>query len=206
MNKFQGKQNYNSKFKIKKTFHFLLFTFNSPLSGAGFSLIELLIVMTLIGIIGVIISQVFIMGFKIQAKSEIVKEIKQNGDFALSVMENMVRNSADINSGQCNISSNILTIINQDGYSTSFDCSEGAKIASISSYSGLYPTIVTPLTNNKVFISNCSFVIVCPTPPINPKYVFMSYTVNQSGADVTPTPGAYSSLEYQSTVSLRNYQ
>lgn len=173
---------------------------------SGFSLIELLIVITLIGIIGVIISQVFIMGFKIQAKSEIVKEIKQNGDFALSVIENMVRNSADINSGQCNISGNMLTITNQDGYSTTFDCTSNTQIASISAYSGLYPTIVTSLTNNKVTVSNCSFVIVCPTPALNPKYVFMNYTVRQSGSGIIPTPGAYSSLDYQSTISLRNYQ
>ncbi len=196
----------NSKFKIQSSKLSYKQIKHRLLSNFGFSLIELLIVITLVGIIGVIISQVFIMGIKIQARSEILKEVKQNGDFALSVIENMVRNSADINSGQCNINSNILTIVNQDGYSTSFDCSDDTKIASISSYSGLYPTIVTPLTNNKVTVSNCSFVIVCPTPPLNPKYVFLNYTVSQLGSGVTPTPGSYSSLDFQSTVSLRNYQ
>src|SRR3989344_5749758 len=89
----------------------------------GFSLIELLVVISLIGIIGTIITQVFILGIRSQAKSEIIKEVKQNGDYATSVIESMIRNSLDIQASECNENTNLLTILNPDGYTTTFDCS-----------------------------------------------------------------------------------
>lgn len=194
--------------RIKK----LLFqpsTINHQLSTKyGFSLIELLVVITLIGIIGVITTQVFILGFRSQGKSEITKEVKQNGDYTLSVIESMVRNAVNIQAG-CNQSVAQLPITNPDGYTTTFFCSEGDKIASISSgFPDPTPSVSQALTNNKVAVYNCSvaFRIVCPTPPINPKYVFVNFTVSQAGVGLTPTPGSFSSIDYQTTISLRNYQ
>ncbi len=44
-------RNNNSKLKIKKTFHFSLLTFNSPLSGAGFTLIEIMVAATIVALL-----------------------------------------------------------------------------------------------------------------------------------------------------------
>ena len=164
----------------------------------GFTLVELLIVVTLIGFIGTITSQIFIINLRSQVKSELLKEVKQNGDYALSAMEMMIRNAVNISSLQCNIPSDELTITNQDGFTTTFSCTNGSKIASNTS----------SLTSNKVVVYNCSnaFRVVCPTPPLYPKYVFINYIIQQAGTDLTPTPGSITSLEYQSTISLRNYE
>ncbi len=183
-------------------------TTHNPQPNCGFSLIELLVVITLVGIIGVITTQVFILGIRSAGKSEITKEVKQNGDYALSVIENMVRRAINIQAN-CNQSVNELTIKNSDGYTTTFSCTDGGSIASNSGgFPDPTPTVTQSLTNNRVAIYNCTsaFRIVCPTPPTNPKYVFVNFTVNQAGAGLTPTPGSFSSIDYQTTISLRNYQ
>ena len=174
----------------------------------GFSLIELLVVITLVGIIGIIISQMFIINVRTQGKSEVIKEVKQNGDFVMSVMESMIRNSANVAVSDCNTNTQKLTIINQDGLETTFDCS-GSSVASFSGVLQTTPQATptgSPLTNNKVAISDCTFRIVCPTPPLYPKYVFINFSISYAGSGLTPTPGSYTNLNYQTTVSLRNYQ
>lgn len=171
----------------------------------GYSLIELLVVITLIGIIGTITTEAFILGLKAQGKGDIVKEVKQNGDYATQVIESMVRNAVDIDEAQCNNSSQSMTIVNPDGFTTTFECNLANYIASISA---VYPTppFTQRLTSDKVVVpvDNCTFRIVCPTPPLSPKYVFVNFTVRQTG--VNAPIEQRSSLEYQTTVSLRNYQ
>ena len=185
---------------------------------SGFTLIELLVVITLLGIISVITTQVFILGFRSQGKSEIIKEVKQNGDYVISVMESMIRNAADITSNvaQCNTSLNKFQIINPDGFTTTFDCTSGF-IASVSGdpdgFPLANPTLV--LTSNRVLIPtpvgggySCTFRVVCPTPPLSPKYVFISFKVMQAAitGQPSPVPESRSSLDYQTTVSLRGYK
>jgi prepilin-type N-terminal cleavage/methylation domain-containing protein len=182
---------------------------NSKDQKKGFTLIEILVVITLMGVIGTITAQVFIIGTRSQAKSEILKEVKQNGDYIQTVVEGMVRNAVDIPdvSNSCNVGSDspALTIINPDGNSTTFDCSDGQNVASNSSSLNL------TLNSQKVRVSNCNFRLICPTPPTSPKYVFFTYTVCQYNAQACPAlsgefPENRASVEYQTTVTLRNYQ
>lgn len=169
----------------------------------GFSMIELLVVVALVGLIGTITTQVFILAIQTQGKSEVIKEVKQNGDYAFSVMEIMIRNSTDI-SASCNETSTQLNIQNPDGFNTVFDCT-GSNISSISASEGVNPTPTgAPLTNSRVKVTSCTFRVVCPTPPINPKYVYVQYTVSQAGSGTGPKDT--SSLDYQTTISLRNYR
>lgn len=175
----------------------------------GFTLIELLVVTTLIGLIGVIITEVFVLGFRSQGKSETVKEVKQNGDYALSVIEGMVRNAADIPASQCDTGPNPdtsqLTIVNLDRFTTTFECDASSHLASISAgFPEPTPAISMPLTSSRVAVTNCTFTVVCPPHPLSPKYVYVNFTVSQAGAGLQPEKRA--SLEYQTTVSLRGYE
>lgn len=179
----------------------------------GFTLVELLVIVALVGLIGVITTQVFIIGFKSQGKGEITKEVKQNGDYALSVIETMVRNAADFAPNQvCNQGTTTLSVVNPDGYTTIFDCTPPSQnIASVSALPTTTPAL-TPtgivLTSGKVVVSSCSFRVVCPTPALSPKYVFVDFTVSQGVVAGQPTPLAQNtaSLEYQGTFSLGNYK
>lgn len=178
----------------------------------GFTLVELLVIVALVGIIGAATTQVFIIGFKSQGKGEIVKEVKQNGDYAISVIERMVRNAVDFGSQACNENLTSLSIINPDGYTTIFDCSLTNKnIASVSvlptTTPGATPTGI-PLISNKVAISSCNFRVVCPTPPLSPKYVFVDFVVTQGTVpgQPTPLPENTASIEYSGTFPLGNYK
>lgn len=201
------KSKFQSKQKIIRIINNFLKPIAYPLlSHDGFSLIELLVVVALIGMIGAITTQVFILALQTQGKSEIIKEVKQNGDYAMSVMESMIRNSSDILSVSCNDTLNQITIQNPDGFNTIFDCSLGSNnISSISGSENAVPTPTgAPLTNSRVKVSSCTFRVICPTPPINPKYVYIEYTVSQAGSGTGPKDT--STLDYQTTISLRNYQ
>ena len=169
---------------------------------SGYSLIELLVVITLIAILGTLTAEAFILGLRAQSKSEIVKEVKQNADYIGQVVENMIRNSIDIQVTQCNSNTQELTIRSPDGLFTSFDCTSSV----MASISGQYPvpTVYLSLSNNRVAVENCNFRVVCPTPPINPKYVFFNFKLTQTGSNLPKEKQA--SIEYQNTVSLRNYQ
>ena len=170
----------------------------------GFTLIELMVVVTLISIMGIMTTQILIINIRSQKKSEIIKEVKQNGDFALSVMENMVRNANDIVTASCNTNTNQFAILNQDGFSTTFDCSDGLQIASRSAdYPTGNPLENYPLTSTKVSLEACNFRIVCPTPPLSAKYVFINFSLKQAGG-VSVEDTAKS--DFQTTISLRNTQ
>lgn len=163
----------------------------------GFSLIELLVVIVLIGIIGVIVSQVFVITIRSQGKSEVIKEMKQSGDHAMSVMESMVRNAVDIPESSCNTNTQSFSIVNPDGYTTTFDCSNPAGIASV----GAQPLM---LTSRKAVVSSCTFRVVCPSPATSPKYVFINFTLSQAGGALALEQQA--SEAFQSTVALRSSQ
>ena len=169
---------------------------------SGYSLIELLVVITLIAILGTLTAEAFILGLRAQSKSEILKEVKQNSEYIGQVIENMVRNSIDIEETQCNSNTQELTIRSSDGYYTTFDCT-ATVMASIS---GQFPepTVYQTLSNNRVSLENCNFRIVCPTPPTNPKYIFFNFSMSQTGSDLPKEKQA--NYEYQNTISLRNYQ
>ena len=170
---------------------------------SGYSLIELLVVITLIAILGTLTAEAFILGLRAQSKSEILKEVKQNADYIGQVIENMVRNSIDIGVSECNnLNSQKLTIRSSDGRFTTFDCSASV----MASISGQFPepTIYYTLSNNRVQVESCNFRVVCPTPPVNPKYLFINFKLKQSGSNLPVEQQA--SIEYQNTVSLRQYQ
>lgn len=163
----------------------------------GFSVIEMLVVIALLGIISAIVTQVLVISVRSNLKAEIQKEVKQNGDYAMAIMERAIRNATDVDVGGCNVSSNHVTITNPDATNTTFTCNNAPKKIISSSGGGV------DLTNNRVaWNTTCTFRVICPTPPIRPKYVYINFTLTQAG--VTADPNSSASLPYQSTIELRS--
>lgn len=158
---------------------------------SGFTLIELLVAVGILGIVGGISTIIFFTTLQGTSKSEVVREVKQNGDYALTVMERLIRNATAITSTCDGTPQPTLIIINPDQSTTQFSLSATAQIASNAGF----------LTNNKVSASNLSFT--CTRTPGQPDVVVISFTLSQAGSPTRPAEKA--SIDFRTTVSLRTY-
>jgi len=146
---------------------------------AGYTLIETLVVVFILGLVLVVGGNLFFSILRGGAKAEAVKEIKQNGDYALAVIERMTRNAKS-----ANCVGGALAITNFDGSTTSFTCSSN-RVASGSAY----------LTSTEVVANPCSFSCAGTIPEV----VTISFTLGPSKT------GATTNQIFQTQVSLRTY-
>ena len=166
----------------------------------GFTLMEIIVVIALLGVVGMMAVNIFFTSLRGSTKAETLKEIKQNGDFAISTMERMIRNAQEVTS-TCSGSSSSITIRNPDNWRTTFSC--GNQIASISA--DLVPPVTTYLTSSKVYISDCYFI--CDDGGLTPDKVTIHFALCETGA-ATPRPvrpEERASVTFETTVSLRDY-
>ncbi|MBL7158915.1 type II secretion system protein [Candidatus Microgenomates bacterium] len=163
----------------------------------GFTLIEILVVTGILATVGLIASSIFFSTLKGAAKTEILKEVKQNGDFAISTMGGMIRNAREIS--VCSGSSeSSIQIVNPDNGTTNFLCDLGfEQIASNSSL------LISDkfLTSDKLAISDCSFT--CISQSKGQKQVNIQFTLSQKGSPARPEDKA--SLTFETTVYTRSY-
>ncbi len=164
----------------------------------GFSLIEVLIAMGILVTVGSVAMVVFFTTLRGATKSDVIREVKQNGEYAISAMETMIRSSQSVesigsgcsSSNGCLGSGSCIKILNPDNQYTVFSLS-GTQIASTGGN----------LTNNKVRASGLSFT--CSQPPGAPPIVTVSFTLTQ--ATSTTRVEEQASIPFKTTISLRNY-
>lgn len=156
----------------------------------GFTIMEMLVVVGVLGLISVIGSNFFFSSLFGTSKSETLKEVKQNGEYSLKVMEETIKNAY----GFVSCDNQSITVKNKDNQRNTFrfeSVSSIGRIASDSSY----------LTSEKVTVTN--FLIDCePTPGIPPKIV-ISFTVSQTEQSSRPEKKA--TFDFNTTVTMRNY-
>lgn len=170
---------------------------------AGFTLIELLVAMAILATVGVVTTNLFFQTLKGTTKAELLKGVKQEGDFAISIIEKMIRNSKNIEeafpenpSWSCDGSDRPdIKITNQDNSTTIFNCSMTGSDTYIASNSAR-------LTSNKVRVSSCS-LIRCTRSGSAPPVVEIRFSLSQLGSPARPEEQA--AVNFQTTVSLRNY-
>lgn len=169
----------------------------------GFTLIEILVSMGIIAAIGIVVSQTFFTTSRSNTKTELLKDVKQNGDYALGIMERMVRNARAISCSSYDAPIQSLTITNPDKDTTTFGCYQ-AGTTKISSTSGTgrseYLTSETVSLGDTCTSSSLTFV--CTTQASQPRSVTVSFTLSQRGSP--PDKFEQSSAQFQSTVTLRN--
>lgn len=157
----------------------------------GFTLIELLVVIVIVGVVGGIATIILSTTLQNASKGEMMREVKQNGDFALSVMERMIRNATGVS--PCLGSSAQLTITNSDGKNSTFSLS-GPQIAS---NGGMLNGGM--LTSNKLTASNLSFS--CTLTPGRPGFVVVTFNLAGGGS----IPSERARMDFRTSVSLRTY-
>jgi prepilin-type N-terminal cleavage/methylation domain-containing protein len=172
---------------------------------AGFTLIETLIVIFLMGIVLVAGGNIFFSIMKGANKAEVEREVKQNGGYALAIMERMIRNSNRVL--ECD--PDFLTIENvnnTDNKETRFQVNS-ERIASSSGElfeNHLY------LTGENVTVSSFSFS--CIYDPVDSdesedlRRVGISFTLTPKGAVAGEVPSEmYAEFNFQTSISLRNF-
>ena len=176
-------------------------------NSAGFTLIETLIVIFLMGIVLVAGGNMFFGIMKSASKVEVEREIKQNGEYALAIMERMIKNSRRVTT----CTSEILMIENLDYEITTFQIllDSEAGVDRIASSSALASSLY--LTGDNVNVSSSSF-ITCTTDPVgsldedNIRRVDINFTITPKGVTAGEVPPEmYAKIDFQTSISLRNF-
>lgn len=76
-----------------KTLHPTPFTLHPS---KGFTLVEALLSITILGVMGIIMANLLSQSFQLNSKSQLISKIKQNGQNALSIIDESVRNADSI--------------------------------------------------------------------------------------------------------------
>lgn len=172
----------------------------------GFTLIEIIVSVGIIGLIIVVITQVLFSTGQSNSKVEIQKEVKQNGNYALGVMERMIRNARSVKSTCDGTSTKSIEIVNPGSGTTRLECVLNSGVTRLASESAS----IEYLTNESVTLGGVNCVDVantlqftCTSSSGIPPRVNVSFSLSQKG-----TPGTQfeqASESFQSTVNLRTY-
>ncbi len=133
----------------------------------GFTLIEVLVVISIMGIMGMILTEIFIRSLRGGNKAEVLAILKQNGQSVLETMDKNIRNSEAV---VCTDSAGEILVLEKAGIYTRYRFIDGQlgedhpiltdstqdqfrqDICTNSNYSNLDPTILTDF--EKVAVTN----------------------------------------------------
>lgn len=155
----------------------------------GFSLIEILIVIFIFSIIGTLSVSAVLMTMKGSKKSDSQVRVRENINYAFSVIERQVRNSESVT---CTASTTVLDYISSDGISSSFSCVDSGADKFIASDS-------SRLTSEDVLVSDCS--ITCSKTENNPAVI----KVRVNAEDKNSNGSEKGSVTAETEIITRNY-
>ncbi len=173
----------------------------------GFTLLELLVSVTIIAGLSILIVQSFFTTTRSSTKTGLLTEIKQIGDFSLNRMASMIRDSASVTStcAAAGTTATSISIKNQDGGITTFGCVEDSGITRIASSSG----IVDYLSSSNVTLggSSCtdgsmSLQFTCASTANVGTRVTIVFSLFQKGTPIALFERGQAS--FQTTVTIRN--
>ncbi|MBI2268467.1 MAG: type II secretion system protein [Candidatus Blackburnbacteria bacterium] len=157
----------------------------------GFTLIEILVVITIFGIVLVVANQMLFSALKGASKSEVTAKVKRDGENVISTMERQLHNARSIS---CEATEKIVTYKNPLGTTTTFSCID------IGTNNGRVTSGSDTLTSSDVLVSSCS--ITCD-PSNDPKAVLINMTLSEKTGSSLRVEER-SSLNLRTRVLLRN--
>lgn len=168
----------------------------------GFSLFELLVTISILGIIVVVGTGLFFSLIKGSTKSEVLGMVKHNGDYALSVMERMIRNSREI----LECETDHIKIKNPDGGETNFlFCGDPNYL--IASESGTLECDDEEIARARIISDEVSLLngaFTCTAGDEFQPYV-VGINFNLTQAEIATRPEEEALVEFKTTVTARNY-
>lgn len=177
---------------------------------AGFTLIEIVISLTIIGLLGVLIVQVFFTTTRVNTKSELLNDIKQNGQFAIDTISRMIRNAQSVTTlcSPSGTTSSSVTLTHADGDSTILECVYDNAVTRIASSSAQMGTSEYVTSENLTLGgASCddaamSLQFYCISYPDQPSKITVNFRLSQKGTSTSTFEQA--SQEFQTMVNLRN--
>lgn len=161
----------------------------------GFTLVEIIVVLGIFAVISAMVPMIFSLILKSTNKSYLSGIVRQEGGYALSVMESLIRNAEDV-SGSCQTGMTSLTILDSVGKENEFTCVDAGL------GEGYIASNSARLTTTKVKLSDCSFN--CEILGENsPKKIGIDFTLSQTAEGVLAPEDSFS-MTFQSVVSIRN--
>jgi prepilin-type N-terminal cleavage/methylation domain-containing protein len=181
--------------KEKKIGNWKLENRNSRQSRAGFSLIEMLVVLFVFSILAVVSSQALTLTLRGSRKSESVTQSRENIQYAMNVMDRLIKSAKDLT---CTTSTpnDRVDYVDEYGNAAYFECLTSNGNSYIASNSAS-----ARLTSDQVNITNCSQVFTCTNGTGIPDSVDISIFAVDS--NVTGSDGA--SITAATKIFLRNY-
>ncbi|MCM8787835.1 MAG: type II secretion system GspH family protein [Candidatus Omnitrophica bacterium] len=154
----------------------------------AFTIVEMLVVVTILGFLVLVGTNIFLNTLKSKKKTESWQNIKQSGDYALLVMTNKIRNALEINN--CSDDGYSLTLVNGDRTTSSFVCDPVNNHALVFDDYNL-------ISN---YLISCHFDCNLSAFPPVVKISFTLATGNPQDIN------SYASQDFSTTVSLRAYR
>lgn len=159
----------------------------------GFSTLEILVVLSVFVVIGIITSQILFTTLKSTSKSQVTTFVKQNGSYAVAVMQRSLYNAS---SGLTCTTQTRVDYIDQDGNPAFFACiGAGTDSGHIASGSG---NLSERLTAEELNITSCS---VSCLPEFAPTDIEIKFTMQNKAGE---RPEEKSTIDFLTRVSLRN--
>ena len=158
----------------------------------GFSLLEILVVITVFSMLAILTTQAVILTLKGSKKSESLTKVRGNIDYALATIERNIRNADSI--VECSDSNtDIISYHDENGVLTSFSCDSDSDGGYIASASGR-------LTSSEIDVTSCSFVCEDVVGETNP-----AVTVSISAQDAVLNALEGGEITISTKIFLRTY-
>ncbi len=158
----------------------------------GFSIIEILVAITIFAVIGVLVTRSISMTLRGSKKSDSLVRVRENLNYSLAVIERQIRNAESI-TACTGATSNRIDYTSLEGIDTSFVCTVSGTDRFISSGSAR-------LTSDDILISTCSFT--CNKQDINNPAIVRVSVVAEDGTSQAVDKGSISS---DIEIVTRNY-
>jgi prepilin-type N-terminal cleavage/methylation domain-containing protein len=158
----------------------------------GFTLIELIVVIGLLGLLSVAISSIMLTSLVSSSSVRSATKVKQAGTYVLGQVQNLIRNAKEVVICESGATPPLITIVNPDGGQTTLTSESDGTNTRIASNSGNY------LTPPSLAVSN--YLLSCNPSDTDPTLVNFSFDLEDTQSPRTTTPA----IHFETSVNLRN--